>query len=132
MFFLTCVATFKTIHTPTSGLHIAFGFSASVAGNPEVADGADGVTPGGQAAPMHGCVPQSLSRARPRAENKSVRNGPATIVDQLRSLELQEPGAAAAAVYDQPVALRPLHEDPASGETIEVTEADHRPSPRRC
>lgn len=52
----------------------------------------------------------------PTAENKSVRNGPATIVDQLRSLELQEPGAAAAAVYDQPIALRLLYEDPASGE----------------
>jgi quercetin dioxygenase-like cupin family protein len=45
-----------------------------------------------------------------------VRNGPATIVDQLRLLELQEPGAAAAAVYDQPIALRLLYEDPASGE----------------
>jgi quercetin dioxygenase-like cupin family protein len=45
-----------------------------------------------------------------------VRNGPATIFDQLRSLELQEPGAAAAAVYDQPIALRLLYEDPASGE----------------
>src|SRR3989442_4759150 len=52
----------------------------------------------------------------PTAENKSVRNGPATIVDQLRSLELQEPGAAAAAVYDQPIALPLLYEEPASCE----------------
>ncbi len=40
----------------------------------------------------------------------------ATIVDQLRSLELLEPGAAAAAIYDQPIALRLLYQDPTSGE----------------
>jgi quercetin dioxygenase-like cupin family protein len=40
----------------------------------------------------------------------------ATVVDQLRSLELREPGAAAAAVYDRPIGLRLLYEDPASGE----------------
>src|SRR2546428_2954360 len=51
----------------------------------------------------------------PTAENKSVRNGPATIVDQLRSLELQEPGAAAAAGFDHPSALRLLLQEPASG-----------------
>ena len=44
-----------------------------------------------------------------------VDNSRATIVAQLRSLELQEPGAAAAAVYDQPIALRLLFEDQASG-----------------
>ena len=38
-----------------------------------------------------------------------------TVVDQLRALELVEPGAAAAAVYDAPVHLRQLYEDPASG-----------------
>ncbi|MBV9173423.1 MAG: cupin domain-containing protein [Chloroflexi bacterium] len=40
----------------------------------------------------------------------------ATIVGELRSLELREPGAAAAAVYDRPIALRLLYEDPVSGE----------------
>jgi hypothetical protein len=45
-----------------------------------------------------------------------VKYGSATIVDQPRSLELLEPGAAAAAIYDQPIALRLLYQDPASGE----------------
>jgi quercetin dioxygenase-like cupin family protein len=45
-----------------------------------------------------------------------VTYGSATIVDQLRSLELKEPGAEAAAVYDRPIALRLLYEDPSSGE----------------
>jgi quercetin dioxygenase-like cupin family protein len=45
-----------------------------------------------------------------------VQHGTATIVDGLRSLELREPGAAAAAVYDRPIGLRLLYEDPASGE----------------
>ena len=40
----------------------------------------------------------------------------ATIVGQLRSLELREPAAAAAAVYDRPIGLRLLFEDPASGQ----------------
>jgi hypothetical protein len=38
------------------------------------------------------------------------------IVDQLRSLELREPGVAAAMVYDRPIGLRLLYEDPASGQ----------------
>lgn len=42
--------------------------------------------------------------------------GNATIIDGLRSLQLQEPGAAAAAVYDRAIALRELFEDPVSGE----------------
>ncbi len=42
--------------------------------------------------------------------------GPATIVEALRSLELHEPGAAAAAVYDRPIGLRLLYEDAVSGE----------------
>jgi quercetin dioxygenase-like cupin family protein len=45
-----------------------------------------------------------------------VNYGAATIVDGLGSLELQPPGEAAAAVYDRPVGLRLLYEDPASGE----------------
>jgi quercetin dioxygenase-like cupin family protein len=45
-----------------------------------------------------------------------VTYGPATIIDQLRALELHEPGASAAAVYDRPIELRLLHADPASGE----------------
>ena len=40
----------------------------------------------------------------------------ATIVDRLGALELSQPGAAAAAVYDRPIALRLLYEDPVSGE----------------
>ena len=42
--------------------------------------------------------------------------GSAAIVDQLESLELQPQGEAAAAVYDRPIGLRLLHEDPISGE----------------
>ena len=42
--------------------------------------------------------------------------GEATIVDALHSMELQEPSAAAAAVYDQPIGLRPLYVDADSGE----------------
>jgi quercetin dioxygenase-like cupin family protein len=45
-----------------------------------------------------------------------VNYGAATIVDQLESLELQPPGESAAAVYDRPIGLRLLYEDPASGE----------------
>src|SRR6266496_1889235 len=40
----------------------------------------------------------------------------ATIVDHLASLELQEPGKAAAAIYDRAIGLRLLHEDRDSGE----------------
>jgi quercetin dioxygenase-like cupin family protein len=65
---------------------------------------------------MHGCVPRGSARVRTRAENECVKYGSATIVDQLRRLELLEPGAAAAAIYDQPIALRLLYQDPASGE----------------
>ena len=42
--------------------------------------------------------------------------GAPIIVDQLRRIELHEPAAAAAAVYDRPISLRLLYEDPASGE----------------
>ena len=42
--------------------------------------------------------------------------GKATIVGDLRSLDLKSPSADAAAVYDQAIALRLLYEDPASGE----------------
>lgn len=38
------------------------------------------------------------------------------IIDQLGSLELTAPAASAAAVYDRPIGLRLLHQDPASGE----------------
>lgn len=47
---------------------------------------------------------------------RAMEYGPATVVDELRSLELASPGQAAAAVYDRPIALRLLYEDPASGE----------------
>ena len=45
-----------------------------------------------------------------------MKFGPATIVDHLRTLALEEPGPAAAAIYDRPIALRLLYQDPASGE----------------
>ena len=46
----------------------------------------------------------------------AVTHNAAMIVDRLESLELREPGAAAAAIYDQPIGLRLLYEDPTSGE----------------
>jgi quercetin dioxygenase-like cupin family protein len=45
-----------------------------------------------------------------------VDHGKAIVVDQLCSLELREPGAQAAAVYDRPIELRLLYEDPTSGQ----------------
>jgi quercetin dioxygenase-like cupin family protein len=42
--------------------------------------------------------------------------GAAIIVGELATLELQEPSSAAAAVYDQPIGLRLLYEDPGGGE----------------
>jgi quercetin dioxygenase-like cupin family protein len=45
-----------------------------------------------------------------------VNLGRATIIDALHALDLEAPGAAAAAVYDRPIALRALLEDPVSGE----------------
>ena len=42
--------------------------------------------------------------------------GVATIVDNLQSLPLASPGAAAAAVYDRPIELGLLYEDPESHE----------------
>jgi quercetin dioxygenase-like cupin family protein len=42
--------------------------------------------------------------------------GRAFVVDDLRSLALDEPGAAAAAVYDRPIGLRLLFAEPESGE----------------
>jgi len=42
--------------------------------------------------------------------------GAAIIIDELPLLELKQPSAAAAAVYDQPISLRLLYEDPGGGE----------------
>lgn len=42
--------------------------------------------------------------------------GRATIIDDVKKLEVAEPGASAAAIYDRPIALRLLYEDPESGE----------------
>jgi quercetin dioxygenase-like cupin family protein len=42
--------------------------------------------------------------------------GEAIIVSELASLELQEPTAAAAAVYDRPIGLRLLYQEPGGGE----------------
>jgi len=45
-----------------------------------------------------------------------MNDGAAIIVGELASLELQEPSSQAAAVYDQPIGLRLLHEEPGGGE----------------
>jgi len=45
-----------------------------------------------------------------------MKYGRSTIVDELRALPLGEAAAAAAAIYDRPIGLRLLYEDPASGE----------------
>jgi quercetin dioxygenase-like cupin family protein len=42
--------------------------------------------------------------------------GAAVIVGELASLELAEPSPAAAAVYDRPIALRLLHQEPGGEE----------------
>jgi quercetin dioxygenase-like cupin family protein len=42
--------------------------------------------------------------------------GAAIIVGELASLELREPSSAAAAVYDQPIRMRLLYEEPGGGE----------------
>ena len=42
--------------------------------------------------------------------------GAAIIVDELTSLQLKEPSAAAAAVYDQPIGLRLLYQEPGGEE----------------
>jgi quercetin dioxygenase-like cupin family protein len=42
--------------------------------------------------------------------------GRAIVVDELMALELGTPEAAAAAVYDRPIGLALLHEDPDTGE----------------
>ena len=45
-----------------------------------------------------------------------MKHGEATIVDGLGSLELGSPGEAASGIYDKPIQLRLLYEDPESGE----------------
>ena len=42
--------------------------------------------------------------------------GKATIVEALTALDFRPPSGAAAAVYDQPIGLHLLYEDPESGE----------------
>src|SRR5438045_8043672 len=37
-------------------------------------------------------------------------------IENLASLELEPPGSAAAAVYDRPIGIRVLYEDPQTGE----------------
>ena len=49
-----------------------------------------------------------------------MKYGSATVVDHLSDLELHAPGPAAAAVYDRPIGLRLLYEDPTSGEEHHV------------
>ena len=49
--------------------------------------------------------------------DQTTQNGTVLkLVDQLKSLVLREPGEAAAALYDRPIALTLLYEDPVSGE----------------
>jgi quercetin dioxygenase-like cupin family protein len=45
-----------------------------------------------------------------------VELGSAVIIDDLAALALHEPGAEATAVYDRPIGLRLLYQDPESGE----------------
>jgi quercetin dioxygenase-like cupin family protein len=47
--------------------------------------------------------------------------GAAIIVDKLAALPLQEPSPAAAAVYDQPIGLRLLYQEPHRGEEHYLT-----------
>jgi quercetin dioxygenase-like cupin family protein len=42
--------------------------------------------------------------------------GKAVIADGMTAFDFHEPSGAAAAVYDRPIGLHLLHEDPASGE----------------
>ena len=42
--------------------------------------------------------------------------GHAVLIDDLTALALDVPGPAAAAVYDRPIGLKLLHQDPESGE----------------
>jgi quercetin dioxygenase-like cupin family protein len=63
--------------------------------------------------------PRSHTGNRSAYERKGPSDmnfGAATIVGDLASLELQVPSSAAAAVYDQPIGLRLLYEDPGGGE----------------
>jgi len=46
---------------------------------------------------------------------RQIAYGYAVIVDRLAALPLAPPGDAAAAVYDRPIALRQLHQDPETG-----------------
>ena len=55
-------------------------------------------------------------QARASDENLVVRLGEALIIDDLRKVALEAPGASAAAVYDRPIGLRLLYEDPEAGE----------------
>ena len=54
--------------------------------------------------------------------------GASIVVDQLRALELRAPEAAAAMVYDRPIGLRLLYEDPVSGQEhyVEIGRASCR------
>lgn len=45
-----------------------------------------------------------------------MKYGAATIVDELRSMELTDPSAAAAAVYDRPIGLQLLYAEPGGEE----------------
>jgi quercetin dioxygenase-like cupin family protein len=53
-------------------------------------------------------------------EGRGRDDGAAIIVSELRSLELTAPSPGAAAVYDQPIGVRLLYEDPGGGEEHDV------------
>jgi quercetin dioxygenase-like cupin family protein len=56
-----------------------------------------------------------------REGGSAMESRGATIVDVLTSLELRDPGPAAGAIYDRPIGLRLLFEDPVSGEEHYLT-----------
>ena len=59
---------------------------------------------------------RNLARRSSRDDHVAVDPETAVIIDQLTTLELTTPAASAAAVYDRPIGLRLLHQDPTSGE----------------
>src|SRR5690349_22580468 len=59
---------------------------------------------------------QGAGQAQAHRMGRGMDYGAAIIVDELTSLQLKEPSAAAAAVYDQPIGLRLLYQEPGGEE----------------
>src|SRR5258708_1322003 len=59
---------------------------------------------------------QVISRYAGHGKGGGMEYGKAIVVGELASLDLEEPSPAAAAVYDQPIGLRLLYEDPGGEE----------------